>query len=256
MPNWCYNNIEIFASDKDRIVNSEGQVDFSIICPMADELNVTSGGTNEMDMYVFLSNRLNTAHDYVCGMPDVKEMFNNMFAPIDEVLSNNLKKAMELTPDELNEAYLRGKQLVHNYKTYGATTWYEWRLQNWGCKWNAGDTSVINTKNKKKSLTISFTTPWGPPTAWLAALAEKGIVYNLRWQEEDCEFGVVSSHGTADTVKGASGRYVCADEYGVDEDDEDDIEDYVKRGWYVITSDSNIFQQIMDNNDIKPVDIP
>ena len=55
-------------------------------------------------------------------------------------------------------------------KKYGFDNWYDWRLANWGCKWNT-DSPVLEEFNNK--LIYLFDTPWGPPPGiylWLCEL--------------------------------------------------------------------------------------
>jgi hypothetical protein len=54
----------------------------------------------------------------------------------------------------------------------GKDYWYNWQLENWGCKWGPYTDSTyvgdIEThKNGKGKLVYTFETPWSPPTAWI-----------------------------------------------------------------------------------------
>lgn len=44
---------------------------------------------------------------------------------------------------------------------YGATNWYDWCVENWGCKWNC---DVHDWTRNDDSITFWFDSPWGPPT--------------------------------------------------------------------------------------------
>jgi hypothetical protein len=52
----------------------------------------------------------------------------------------------------------REKQLLEKY---GASDWYTWSVNNWGCKWNC-DAQDWNRKDNE--ITFWFDSPWGPPT--------------------------------------------------------------------------------------------
>lgn len=78
-------------------------------------------------------------------------------------------------------------------KQYGHASWYEWSIQNWGVKWNAGDQKRIS------DTVVRFTTAWAAPLKVLNALAlrhpeEK---FRLRWADED-----TGSNAGDITVKG------------------------------------------------------
>lgn len=42
------------------------------------------------------------------------------------------------------EAYSRGVRLIDNRRKYGAATWYEWAIREWGTKWEASGQSIID----------------------------------------------------------------------------------------------------------------
>jgi hypothetical protein len=49
---------------------------------------------------------------------------------------------------------------------YGASDWYTWSVNNWGCKWNcdAQDWNVDDYDDENLSIKFWFDSPWGPPT--------------------------------------------------------------------------------------------
>jgi len=70
--------------------------------------------------------------------------------------------------------------------------WYNWRLANWGCKWDINDCTVdedigfeyYDMPEGWTRAIINFESPWSPPSEWLHALAKKypdavvALVYN------------------------------------------------------------------------------
>jgi|5_EtaG_2_1085323.scaffolds.fasta_scaffold01346_13 hypothetical protein len=78
------------------------------------------------------------------------------------------------------------KQLKSNIEKYGYETWYEWRLVNWGTKWDAYD-YYINEVNDTY-FEVSFDTAWSPPTAYYLALSKKYPL--LRIEVEYSESGM------------------------------------------------------------------
>jgi len=47
--------------------------------------------------------------------------------------------------------------------------WYDWRIQNWGTKWNTYDDELCDVGD---SLSYTFNTAWSPPEMAIAALRE------------------------------------------------------------------------------------
>ena len=46
------------------------------------------------------------------------------------------------------------------------SAWYNWRLSNWGCKWDTKDALIHHFPETETTLAaarIEFETPWGPP---------------------------------------------------------------------------------------------
>ena len=66
-------------------------------------------------------------------------------------LPSELKDTTSPSP-EPNEALI---------KKYGADNWYDWRVQNWGVKWDTDEINILGeTENE---LCCSFGTAWCPP---------------------------------------------------------------------------------------------
>lgn len=197
MPNWCRNTMIVDKKYHDLIINKEGEVDFNVILPMPEELEVQCGGFNSRDIYMYLSKKNSVAHSAVLEMPQAKAMAERLFTrSLEKEAEQALKEVMDLiaknnnstVSKEVNNSYNEGKKLVNNYINYGCTTWYEWRCRTWGTKWNA-HTSRVSDKE------IVFHTPWGPPAGWLDKLASKGVPFALNWSEEGGTFGELKSDG-------------------------------------------------------------
>lgn len=80
---------------------------------------------------------------------------------------------------------------------YGCANWYDWRLANWGCKWDADcygcEFQVRETTGPDRvNVSIHFTTPWSPPSAWFASLCDalmsQGVYMELRYSEDGMGF--------------------------------------------------------------------
>lgn len=126
MPNWCFNDVTISASKKElkeikELLNGESVFDFNKIFPTPKELEDIQEGSHIIDGERFEQWRV----------------INGVEIPIRQI--------------ELEE--LREK--------YGFSSWYHWRLHNWGTKWNACDPIII--KENDKEIVYTFDTAWSPP---------------------------------------------------------------------------------------------
>ena len=84
--------------------------------------------------------------------------FNNII-PMSEEL--NCVSQHGNISDELDKLY------KSNLKKYGFKNWYEWRIANWGTKWNCYDVDFHNDGS------ITFDTAWSTPEPIIEALSEK-----------------------------------------------------------------------------------
>lgn len=83
-----------------------------------------------------------------------------------------------------------------NLEKYGFPDWYEWRVANWGTKW---DLSVDDTGPERKSPTevyLEYETAWAPPLAAYAKLKEMGYTIESEYCEPDMEFAGSWNDGT------------------------------------------------------------
>lgn len=58
-----------------------------------------------------------------------------------------------------------------NEKKYGYKSWYEWRIENWGTKWDISDVEIMDSGDT--FIQYMFDTAWSPPTEWLRKVSEK-----------------------------------------------------------------------------------
>ena len=65
--------------------------------------------------------------------------------------------------------------------------WNVWQTENWGTKWDAGDTTFVSNELEDDFAEINFETAWTPPEAWLKAAIEKfpNTDFKLYWLDED-----------------------------------------------------------------------
>jgi len=66
-------------------------------------------------------------------------------------------------PDEINPDLPQNREDVGNGLSVSKTGWYDWRLSNWGTKWNAYKIDVDWDEKYKECIEINFQTAWSPP---------------------------------------------------------------------------------------------
>jgi hypothetical protein len=125
---------------------------------------------------------------------------------------------------------------------YGHSGWYNWRVSNWGTKWDACESDWDLDDNE---LTIHFQTAWAPPIGWLENVSAQfpELEFKMIFQEEGQGFC-----GRADGIDGIvewqDGEVVLEDEDGlaVEWDSELDRYKYVESG------------EIIDDEDFWPIE--
>ena len=60
--------------------------------------------------------------------------------------------------------------------------WYEWRLENWGTKWDVYETQC--TRINANTLQLYFYTAWSPPIPVFDKLVDMGFEINARYLDE------------------------------------------------------------------------
>lgn len=167
MPNWVKNRMFINGTDEqvekvlNTILNDEGNMDFNKIVPMPESLNVEDSSDGTLG-YAILTNNAS-----------VNEKLR--FAKMDK---------------ETQDKYLAiGKIYQENLEKYGHFTWYKWRLENWGTKWNACETFNDGTY-------VEFSTAWSAPLEIYEALAKMfpDVDISFDWADEDAGYNVGSGN--------------------------------------------------------------
>jgi len=71
---------------------------------------------------------------------------------------------------------------------YGHSNWYDWRVANWGTKWDCYDVCLEVQDDIRAE--IFFTSAWSPPVEWLKEVAPRfpNLRFNLSYREEGCGF--------------------------------------------------------------------
>ena len=98
-----------------------------------------------------------------CNNEAYKVDFNLLIPMPKELKEANAKPFLKT--DELDE------EALDRIKKYGYESWYSFGVHEWGTKWNAWDTDVIEINEEK--LRMSFITAWATPIEWLLRISEE-----------------------------------------------------------------------------------
>lgn len=75
---------------------------------------------------------------------------------------------------------------------YRTPAWYNWRLDNWGTKWDIAESDIADHLAPLGEDTATFTfmcwTAWSPPTPVWDRLVELGLSVNADYQDEGMMF--------------------------------------------------------------------
>ncbi|MFZ7277864.1 hypothetical protein ACLS0F_11445 [Avibacterium endocarditidis] len=219
MPNWCENSLEVSAQDSAmlksivekvlRFDQEENQlvVDFNLLIPMPEEVNIVSGG------HGWPSFRL-------LGLDRLQQLTDEL---IDEFIKDG-KKALRLSllsreqhwtvgdfihwlkcyPNE--QDYFQfdlalGQQYIDNQRKYNAPTWYEWAYANWGVKWNADTQYCDDICEGQTYFSADFNTAWCPPSEWFTELTHRfpEASFRLAYFEPGMLFAGIQSSDETET---------------------------------------------------------
>ncbi len=249
MPNWIKNKIIVGnAKTVEKLIESYGSydeerklLDFDLnkLIPMPKDLEIEFSTKSDDGLLLYLT-KINHQIDYYGCKEDKlsKKDFDEMMEKIISHLSN--KRDLVLSKEELDKILTRyknnvnellnlGHRQVSNILKYDALNWYEWRIKNWGCKWNSNNLIIGDKGN-----TFSFETPWDPPMGAIIKMSElnPSIRLALLFSDEDIgsHVGYILMQGgridykgsfknkSVDAYKLAFDLWDCEDEYEFDEE--------------------------------------
>lgn len=184
MPNHV-ENIITFKGDKKKILEmleaiksndyGLGTVDFNKIIPMPESLNIEAGSRTDRG--------LNLYKEFIGGLFNRKETDVLKFSA--KTLAESEKVFLSKRKDIDSAEWELGKTTWNNIQNYGAPTWYEWSINNWGTKWNAYgyDENADYSGNEN----LWFQTAWSAPHPILQKLSEMypDIIFEHDWADED-----------------------------------------------------------------------
>ena len=134
-----------------------------------------------------------------------KELFNNTISG-DKKYDTNLNNFKSL--EEL------GEKLLSNKEKYGFDNPYDWRLANWGTKWNACDSNY-----DEESQQLNFDTAWAVPEPIFAKIAQDNPDITMKTYSEE-EQGWFEEYELKDGLL----NHTATGEYTYDEETDECIE--------------------------------
>ena len=165
--------------------NKIGTIDFNTIIPMPAELNVTS--VSDVDTCIAAYLTAATSDNYADY--GVEALSEDAYEGYAAMLSD--KYDIDVSREHISDEKLKnrlnakdvalGKQYLTNLQKYGASTWYEWCIENWDSKWNA-----YNFVPSSEPNTIIFHTAWVCVLSVIMRLSEMypDILFKYRWADE------------------------------------------------------------------------
>lgn len=118
---------------------------------------------------------------------------------------------------EKPEVIQYGQRLLKNRQKYGYETWYPWRLDHWGVKWDVNPDSLEIVESELK---IRWESPWSSPTPVIRMISERvGAPFQLEW----CDLDDLKGWHTQEWEDGVMTKedFEPDPEYQEDEEEED-----------------------------------
>ncbi len=169
MPNHIKNIVKAKGLTKLPLFVKEDGVecfDFNRVIPMPKPLDVTAGSIEDLAIEAVIR-KLSEKKSWIFDK-ERKRMLDQEWE--DRVLSHENEEELLKT----------GLQYITNEVLYGATSWYEWCINNWGTKWNAYESEQFDAD------TIGFQTAWSNPEPIMLKLSEMypDLIIEHWWADE------------------------------------------------------------------------
>ena len=161
MPNWCENIVSFSGAAKDleklkKLIGTDEQpISFQKIKPMPQALDMDSGSSI-------------LGYEVVYG--DVEKVLGYPWVKAAGITTREeLIRHLEKERPEYLEA---AEQYKSNIDRYGFRDWYDWRIANWGTKWDVEANDIQVVDDNPGYLSLAFFTAWSPPEGIYDALLE------------------------------------------------------------------------------------
>lgn len=223
MPNWVRNEINVRGTREDLSAMlefvREGDLAFSFnkLIPMPESLHIVSGSSLKPCMIAYALHLDTPLEDRIGALSrafhdDILARLGIKSEPKEQQIIKRVSEALDLMqktaghvgrdvvfdgstwPDDTFDSHAKyGKAYYENYKNYGSETWYEWRCDKWGCKWNCCEIEIGDILDEPDvnglpaKVTITFDTPWSMPEGVLTELIIRfpSLHFEGLWADED-----------------------------------------------------------------------
>lgn len=205
MPNWVRNHLTIQGEKAVEVMQSllkenEGEYDFDFnkILSMPEELNIISGSITTQCSKLYVNSIQQDTDTFLKYAGLFVKAFERDFYLTESKQKLLLQDALKYKDHPSNEllfatksdVYAYGKRALDNYEKYGAKDWYDWCIKNWGTKWNACYTQVmdINTAD------IYFDTAWSAIPKLMERLAKQHPECNFKYEYAEEQSGYYAGY--------------------------------------------------------------
>mgnify|MGYP003147422123 FL=1 len=171
MPNWTYNSLKV----RDESQLSDEQI-------KKDNIPQDVKSREELKKFVeenIFKKKIYDEDGNVTGEQDEYELTFQGSVP--------RPKSLDITSPARTDEEKRIAE--DNLKKYGHKNWYDWNIDNWGCKWDANCHSVEDDSGYGE-VHIHFETPWCPPLEWLEKVSARypTLQFDMNVEEESNAF--------------------------------------------------------------------
>lgn len=184
MPNWCYQKLAVtgpaasITEFKTRYMPG-GKLSLNAIVPMPEQLDLIDGSCGDWGYKALYGNweELLTYPKFT-GAPLAAKLSR-------EGLIDWLRNSPE--DRETKDDMLRtGETYRANEIAYGHRTWYRWRVDHWGTKWEIGENDQSLHADEPCAVEVEFQTAWSPitPALMQAFMNVPQLVFDLDYLDE------------------------------------------------------------------------
>jgi len=126
----------------------------------------------------------------------------------DEAKSTGLLNAIKPMPKALEDTTSPCPPDSEQPKVDGFDNWYDWRVANWGCKWDVDTEGLEYVDNGDGTASIAgwFDSPWGPPIEAYNTFCDDMANCSLEafYEEGGMDFAGHYNNGSDDYLEGLS----------------------------------------------------
>jgi len=165
---------------------------------------------------------------YAAGKPAAIKALNKWLGKDGFLLNKVLPMPAKLEGTTFPSSDKKTKEAAALIKKFGFDNWYDWKVANWGTKW---DIEAETTPVGKNNVQIGFDSAWSPPTKVTLALSKR--FPTLRFTHTYAEFGMMFA-----------GRYIAE---GGEEIEDDCTEDVNSSTWQEVAVDTFGYEPFVDD---------